>query len=154
LTESGSQAQGLGVTNNDLWSDHALAYTLLRLTLGVTIFVHGANRILHGPQNFAAGMDKDFAGTIMPAFMVHSFGLTLPFFETVVGALLLVGLLTRAALLVGALLMAALVLGTTLREQFMIVGIQLIYAAIYFVLISNLRHNSISLDRFLLRRSG
>jgi len=28
--------------------------------LGVTICVHGANRILHGAQNFAAGMDKDF----------------------------------------------------------------------------------------------
>jgi thiosulfate dehydrogenase (quinone) large subunit len=97
-------------------------------------------------------MDKDFAGTIMPALMVHLFGLTLPFFEAVVGALLIIGLLTRAALLVGALLIAALVLGTTLREQFMTVGIQLIYAAIYFILISNLPHNSISLDRFLLRR--
>jgi thiosulfate dehydrogenase (quinone) large subunit len=143
----------MGVTNSDLWSDQALAYTLLRLTLGVTIFVHGANRILHGVQNFAAGMDKDFAGTILPALMVHLFGLTLPFFEAVVGALLIIGLLTRAALLVGALLIAVLVFGTTLREQFMIVGIQLIYAAIYFVLISNLHHNSISLDRFLLRRS-
>jgi thiosulfate dehydrogenase (quinone) large subunit len=143
----------LAVTHSDLWSDQALAYTLLRLTLGVTTFVHGANRILHGAQNFAAGIDKDFAGTIMPALLVHLFGLTLPFFEAVVGALLIIGLLTRAALLVGALLMAALVFGMTLREQFMIVGIQLIYAAIYFVLISNLQHNSISLDRFLLRRS-
>ena len=139
--------------NSVLWSDHALGYALLRLTLGLTIFVHGATRILHGAQNFAAGMDKDFAGTIMPAFMVLWFGLTLPFFEAAVGALLIIGLLTRAALLVGALLIAALVFGTTLREQFMIVGIQMIYAVIYFVLICNLRHNSISLDRLLLRRS-
>jgi thiosulfate dehydrogenase (quinone) large subunit len=71
----------------------------------------------------------------------------------VIGALLIVGLLTRVALVVGALLIAALVFGMTLREQFMIVGIQLIYAAVYFVLISNVRHNSISLDRFLRRRS-
>jgi uncharacterized membrane protein YphA (DoxX/SURF4 family) len=98
----------MGVTNSDLWSDQALACTLLRLTLGLAMFVHGANRILHGAQNFAAGMDKDFAGTILPALMVHLFGLTLPFFEAVVGAPLIIGLLTRAALLVGALLMAAL----------------------------------------------
>jgi hypothetical protein len=81
LIESGSQAQDMGLTNSDLWSDQALAYTLLRLTLGLTTFVHGANRILHGAQNFAAGMDKDFAGTILPALLVHLFGLTLPFFE-------------------------------------------------------------------------
>jgi hypothetical protein len=48
--------------------------------------------------------------------------------------------------------MTVLVFGTTLREQFMIVGVQLIYAAIYFVLIYHLRHNQISLDRFLARR--
>jgi thiosulfate dehydrogenase (quinone) large subunit len=139
--------------NSDLWSDQALAYTLLRLTLGVTIFVHGANRILHGVQSFAAGMEKDFAATIMPTVMVHLFGLTLPFFEAVVGALLIVGLLTRAALVVGALLMITLVFGMTLREQFIIVGVQMIYAAIYFVLISDLRHNSISVDHLFLRRS-
>ena len=44
--------------------------------------------------------------------------------------------------------MAALVLAMTLREQFTIVGIHLIYAAIFFVLISNPRHNSISLTAF------
>lgn len=44
-------------------------------------------------------MEKDSAGTIMPAFMVHLSGLSLPYFEAVVGALLIIGLLTRAALL-------------------------------------------------------
>lgn len=68
-------------------------------------------------------MDKDFVGTIMPALMVHLFGLTLPFFEAVIGALLIVGLLTRVALVVGALLIAALVFGMTVREQFMIVAL-------------------------------
>jgi hypothetical protein len=48
--------------------------------------------------------------------------------------------------------MTALVFGMTLREQFMIVGVQLIYAAIYFVLIYHLRHNHISLDRIFTRK--
>ena len=133
-------------------SDQALAYALLRLTLGVTMLVHGANRIAVGVQQFAAGLDRDFAHTFLPASMVHLFALTLPFFEAAIGVLLVTGLLTRLALVLGALIMTALVFGTTLREQFMIVGVQLIYAAIYFVLIYHLRHNQISLDRFLARR--
>ena len=133
-------------------SDQALAYALLRLTLGVTMLVHGANRIDVGVQQFAAGLDRDFAHTFLPASMVHLFALTLPFFEASIGVLLVTGLLTRFALVLGALIMMALVFGTTLREQFMIVGVQLIYAAIYFVLIYHLRHNHISLDRFLARK--
>ncbi len=139
----------MDVTDRYLSRDQALAYALLRLTLGITIFLHGTNRIEHGIQNFAAAMNKDFAATILPRLLVHLFGLTLPFFEAAVGALLMVGLLTRMALVVGALLMAALVFGMTLREQFIVVGVQLIYAAIYFILLSNLRYNSISLDGFL-----
>jgi thiosulfate dehydrogenase [quinone] large subunit len=134
-------------------SDEAVAYALLRLTIGVTMLVHGANRIARGPEQFAAGMVRDFAATILPAFQVHLFGLSLPFIEAALGVLLILGLLTRWALVVGALLMIALVFGTTLREQFVTVGIQLIYAAIYFILIFNLRHNLLSLDHFLGRTS-
>jgi thiosulfate dehydrogenase [quinone] large subunit len=133
-------------------SDQALAYALLRLTLGVTMLAHGANRIAVGVQQFAAGLDRDFAHTFLPASMVHFFALTLPFFEASIGVLLVTGLLTRFALVLGALIMIALVFGTTLREQFMIVGVQLIYAAIYFVLIYHLRHNHLSLDRFFARK--
>ena len=133
-------------------SDQALAYALLRLTLGVTMLVHGANRIAVGVQQFAAGLNSDFAHTFLPASMVHLFALTLPFFEAAIGVLLVTGLLTRFALVLGALIMIALVFGTTLREQFMIAGVQLIYAVIYFVLIYHLRHNHISLDRFLAPR--
>jgi thiosulfate dehydrogenase (quinone) large subunit len=122
------------------------------LTLGATMLVHGANRIAVGVQQFAAGLDRDFAHTFLPASTVHVFGLTLPFFEASIGVLLLIGLLTRLALVLGALIMIALVFGTTLREQFMTVGVQLIYAAIYFVLIFHLRNNHISLDGFLARR--
>jgi thiosulfate dehydrogenase (quinone) large subunit len=138
--------------NHKKWglaSDQALAYVLLRLTLGVTILIHGANRIGHGPEQFAAEMVKDFAGTILPVFSVHLFGLTLPFIEAAIGFLLTLGLLTRSALIVGALLMTSLVFGTTLREQFIIVGIQLIFATIYFILIYNLRYNRLSLDHLL-----
>ena len=97
-------------------SDQALTYALLRLTLGVTMLVHGANRIAVGVQQFAAGIDRDFAHTFLPASMVHLFALTLPFFEAAIGVLLVTGLLTRFALVLGALI--TLVFGMTLREQF------------------------------------
>jgi thiosulfate dehydrogenase (quinone) large subunit len=133
------------------WPDQVLAYAVLRLTLGLTIATHGACRILHGAAQFAAGLDRDFASTILPPLLVHPFALSLPFLEATIGALLILGLLTRVALVLGALLMTALVFGMTLREQFIIVGIQLIYALIYFVLICKLPANSISLDWYLAR---
>jgi thiosulfate dehydrogenase (quinone) large subunit len=142
------QALATGTTDAQA-SNEAVAYLCLRLTIGVAMLVHGANRIAHGPGEFAADMVRQFAGTILPVFQVRLFGLTLPFIEAALGISLLLGLLTRLALIVGALLMIALVFGTTLREQFMIVGIQLIYAVIYFILIFNLRHNRLSLDYFL-----
>lgn len=142
------QARLSGTTSRPV-SDEAEAYLLLRVTIGVTMLVHGANRIAHGPEQFAAGMVREFAGTILPVLQVRLFGLTLPFVEAAIGVLLILGLLTRLALIAAALLMIALVFGTTLREQFVTVGIQLIYAAIYFILIFNLRHNLISLDNFL-----
>ena len=134
------------------FSDEALAYTLLRLTLGATMLVHGAHRIAVGVQQFASGLDRDFAHTFLPASMVHLFALTLPFFEAAIGVLLVMGPVTRFALVLGALIMIVLVFGMTLREQFMTVGIQLIYAAIYFILIYHLRHNHISLDRLIARK--
>ena len=139
LYGSSADAHGLG-------ADEVIAYALLRSTVGVTMLVHGTNRIAHGVEPFAADMARDFVGTILPHSLVHLFGLTVPLIEAAIGALLILGLLTRLCLVTGALLMIVLVFGTTLREQFMIVGVQLIYAAIYFILIFNLRHNRLSLD--------
>ncbi len=125
------QARHVTGTTGALASDEALAYVLLRLTVGVTMLIHGTNRIGHGPEQFAAVLVRDFAPTILPEFLVHLFALTLPFLEAALGVLLIPGLLTRLSLVVVPLLMTALVFGTTLREQFMTVGIQLIYAAIF-----------------------
>jgi thiosulfate dehydrogenase [quinone] large subunit len=74
--------------NTKVPSDQALAYALLRLTLGTTMLVHGANRMAGGVEQFAGGLDRDFAHTFLPASMVHLFGLTLPFFEAGIGVLL------------------------------------------------------------------
>jgi thiosulfate dehydrogenase (quinone) large subunit len=76
----------------------------------------------------------------------------LPFVETAVGFLLLMGLWTRTALVIGGLLVAALAFGTALRSDWDTLGIQMIYAAIYYLLLANRRDNRFSIDHLLARR--
>jgi thiosulfate dehydrogenase (quinone) large subunit len=133
------------------WSadDIALAYLLLRLTLGINIAMHGISRILAGPGAFAAGLTKQFASTPLPMFAVQGLGYALPWLEAVIGLLILFGAFTRVALVAGALLIAVLAFGSTLHQDWDIAGLQLIYAMVYFVLIALRRHNTFSLDRLL-----
>jgi thiosulfate dehydrogenase [quinone] large subunit len=58
----------------------------------------------------------------------------IPFWEPVVGVLLILGLLTRGALVLGALLLATLTLGSALRGQVFFLSVQLLYSISFFVL--------------------
>jgi len=46
--------------------DVSLAYALLRITLGLNIFMHGVSRLLAGLGNFANVMAKTFENTPVP----------------------------------------------------------------------------------------
>jgi thiosulfate dehydrogenase (quinone) large subunit len=131
--------------------DRKLAYLTLRLTLGVSIFVRGAGRVLHLGA-FADGLVKLFAQTPLPAFMVRPFAIGLVFVETVVGLLLIFGLWTRFALLLGALSMVALVFGTALRADWQTQAIQMLYALVYAALIATREYNTYSADARLEHR--
>jgi thiosulfate dehydrogenase (quinone) large subunit len=131
-------------------SDRALSYFLLRFTLGVSIFIHGAVR-LPKMVEFADGLVKQFAGTPLPAFLVRPFAMGLTVEEAVTGFLLIIGLWTRWALVIGSLAMAALVFGTALRSDWPTVAIQLLYAAIYAALLAAREYNSISVDGLMHR---
>jgi thiosulfate dehydrogenase (quinone) large subunit len=122
-------------------SDRALAQALLRWTLGFNLIGHGLNRIGH-PRQFAEGMANDFAHTSLPRPLVVAFGLVLPFFEPLIGALLVTGFLARWALLLGALSMIALSFGTALIGHWDVLTQQLVYAVVYFLLISGLEHDT------------
>jgi thiosulfate dehydrogenase (quinone) large subunit len=131
-------------------SDWKLAYLVLRLSLGLNIFMHGLVRMprLNG---FADGMVKQFGNTVLPAVVVRPFALVLVFVEAIVGLLVLLGLWTREALVVGATVMAALIFGTALRSEWETVAIQLTYAAIYAALIAARSYNAYSVDALLRR---
>lgn len=125
--------------------DRNLAYFFLRFTLGISIFIHGAVR-LPKIQEFAAGLVTQFANTPLPAFLVRPFAMGLTVEEVVTGFLLMIGLWTRWALIIGALTMAALVFGTALRSDWPTVAIQLLYAAIYAVLLAMREYNGVAVD--------
>ena len=138
------------VDNAGTTLDRRLAYTILRLTLGVNILLHGLVRL---PQlaSFADGLVQAFAKTLLPPQAVRLFAFILPFAETLVGLLLIPGLWTRLALVGGGLLIIALVFGTALRSDWDTLGIQMIYAAIYYLLLVSRTYDRFSIDHLLQR---
>lgn len=134
--------------------DYSLAYALLRATLGVNIAMHGISRILMGVGVFAAGIEKQFAATVLPHFAVAAFANALPWAEALIGLLILFGAATRTALVAGALLILVLTFGSNLHQDWQVAGLQLIYAIAYALLTAFHRYNAISLDRFLSAKEG
>ena len=131
--------------------DRALAGGVLRLTLGVNILLHGVTRLHSGVAGFAAATVGQFSGTPLPEGLVRLFATALPCLESGFGFLIVVGLWTRFALVGGGLLMTALVFGTALRSDWATLGIQMVYAVVYFLLLVFQVHDRFSLDRLVAR---
>jgi thiosulfate dehydrogenase [quinone] large subunit len=127
-------------------TDAQLAYALFRFSFGMNMAMHGASRILTGVGQFATKTVSDFTHTALPSAVVWPFAVTLPFVELAVGVLLLFGFFTRIGLIIGSLLMAALAFGTALRGDWGVLGTQLVYSLAYYVLLTRLSDNSISVD--------
>ena len=134
--------------------DYSLAYALMRAMLGVNIAMHGISRILMGVGVFAAGIEKQFAATVLPHFAVATFANVLPWAEASIGLLILFGVATRYALVAGALLMIVLTFGSNLHQDWQVAGLQLIYAIAYALLIALHKYNAFSLDQLLFTKQG
>lgn len=134
--------------------DRQLAYLVFRLTLGINILVHGAGRIFGpGAEAFATTTAAEFTKTALPPGFVHAFLFVVPFAELVLGALTTLGLFTRWALTLGGLLITALVFGTAMRSDWTTVGVQMIYAITYYLLLVNRSANRYSVDALLEKRT-
>jgi thiosulfate dehydrogenase (quinone) large subunit len=132
-------------------SDTVLAYTILRLSFGANIMLHGVSRLLAGHTAFLAYLTHYFEKTpLIPASILPMFATALPPVETALGLLLLLGVGTRFSLIAGSLVMAALVVGTNLAQDWNVAGLQLIYCFIYYYLLAHRRElNRISLDALI-----
>ena len=131
-------------------SNIAIAYAILRLSFGANILLHGLSRILNGRAAFLAYLTHYFehAHLISPG-MLPLFGAVLPWVETTLGLLLMLGLFSRFTLIFGALVMTVLVIGTNLAQDWLVSGLQLPYCFIYYYLLIHLEQNSMSVDAWL-----
>lgn len=131
--------------------DRELAYGILRFTLGINILLHGLLPLTN-LESFTFNVLHLFTKTPLSPQTVRLFAIALPFAQTAVGLLLTLGLWTRFALVSGGLVMAALVFGTALRNDGPALGILMLYAAIYYLLLAGRTYNRFSVDH--LRRSN
>ncbi len=129
------------------FSDSIWAYTILRLSFGANIVLHGVSRLMAGHAAFLAYLNHYFEKTpAVPASLLPAFAWALPPVETTLGLLLLLGLWTRFALIAGGLVLTALAIGTNLAQDWLVAGLQLIYAFLYYYLLVHRDQNMVSID--------
>jgi thiosulfate dehydrogenase (quinone) large subunit len=147
VSQSVSTVSRLETVSSRQVSDIVIAYTILRLSFGANILLHGLSRILNGRPAFLAYLTHYFEHAhLIPASSLPAFGAVLPWVETTLGLLLMLGLFSRFTLIVGALVMTALVIGTNLAQDWLVSGLQLPYCFIYYYLLIHLEQNRMSLD--------
>lgn len=122
------------------------AYTVLRIAFGFAIFMHGLARFLGGIDAYAHRYIVGFAGVALPHGPVVAFLYAIPYIEVVIGAPVVLGLLTRWALLANAALLLVFIFGTGMQQGWSGVQTQLVYTLIAAVLLVGLELNTVSLD--------
>src|SRR5260221_2323795 len=130
----------------------ALGYLILRLSLGVDMLMHYVVRTWGISKDFVPVTEKMFVGNLLPMSWVHVFLTVLPYFEGLLGVLLLLGFLSRWALTAEGLLVTVLLFGTALRSDWTVVSHQMIYILFVFILLALEEYNYYSLDRLLASR--
>jgi len=145
-----STASQLDTVSSRKASDIVIAYTILRLSFGANIMLHGISRLLNGRAAFLAYLTHYFEHShLIPASSLPAFGAVLPWVETTLGLLLMLGLFSRFTLIAGALVMTGLVIGTNLAQDWLVSGLQLIYCFLYYYLLVYLEENRMSLDAWM-----
>jgi thiosulfate dehydrogenase [quinone] large subunit len=130
----------------------ALGYFILRLSLGVDMLIHLVVREWGVSQDFVPATEKMFVGNLLPMSWVHYFLTVLPYFEGLLGILLILGLWSRAAITAEGLLVTVLLFGTALRSDWTVVSHQMIYLLFVFLLLAVEDWDYFSVDAWLARR--
>jgi len=134
--------------------DAVAAYTVLRAALGFAMFMHGIARFVGGIDIYAHRYIAGFAGVALPHSLVVLFIYAIPYFEVIIGAPIVLGLLTRWALLANAALLLVFIFGTSMQQGWGGVETQLVYTLIVSLLLLGLGLNVVSLDNLFRRRGG
>ena len=134
--------------------DKRLAYLVLRLALGANMLIHGVGRLGANYEKFVAQTVDQFVKSPIPALSVSIFAHIIPFLETAIGLLLVLGLATRFVSVIGGLVMVNLIFGMGILQKWDIVGIQMMYVLFYFLLLFLIEWNRYSVDGWLCKRRG
>jgi thiosulfate dehydrogenase [quinone] large subunit len=126
------------------YTNAQLAFFLLRIGLGVNFFLHGLVRMDHLVE-FANGVGSGFQETMMPVTIARGYAFFIPFFELIIGALLILGIKVRAALFTGGLFMITLIAGKCIQQDWSAVGTQMVYLLVFYFLIANKQENVLAL---------
>ena len=123
------------------------AVLILRLAAGITFFMAGLRKVLVYPEVIDS-IKGGFAQTWMPEILLNIFLYPLPFIELVLGALILLGLLTRPALILAGLLVLALNFGLLVRGDNVGAAKNIAYIIIIALDIMLINYNKYSLDNW------
>jgi thiosulfate dehydrogenase [quinone] large subunit len=126
--------------------DAVAAFTVLRIAFGFAMFMHGFGRIVGGVDVYAHRYLAGFAKVPLPHDLVVLVIYAIPYLEVVIGAAILLGLLTRWALLANAALLLVFIFGTGMQQSWSGVETQLIYEFLGALLLFGARFNTVSLD--------
>lgn len=130
------------------------AFALFRLAVGVNFLMHGAVRVFGDHAGFVEKTMASFAETGLPPELLKIAVQSLPMIELVFGGLLVLGLFSRVTLAVLALLMTKLIIAGSLKQDWGLVGSQMIYVLCVFFLHFQLEWNKFSLDRLIFGKKG
>ena len=151
-SERGTRFERYARRSGDNSLGRALGYFVLRLSLGVDMIMHYVVRTWGVSQDFVPVTEKMFVGNLLPMSWVHYFLTYLPYFEGVLGVLLILGLLSRWAITAEGLLVTVLMFGTALRSDWTVVSHQMIYILFVFLLLATEQYDYFSIDSMLARR--
>src|SRR6202790_3786396 len=99
-------------------SDAVIAYTILRVSFGANIMLHGVSRIAMGHAAFLAYLTHYFEkASYVPVSMLSLFATVQPWVELILGLLLMIGLATRFSLIGGGPAILVFVCATNLATE-------------------------------------
>ena len=131
------------------------ALLFARLVLGLIFFMAGFWKVFQlGPLQHARKYFLPFADTFLPGWSLWAVGVTIPFVELIAGALVMLGLRTRAALIALGFVLAIVTFGHLLKEPLYEFHTHVIprLALLLFVLMLPREDDRFSADYFLTRR--
>jgi uncharacterized membrane protein YphA (DoxX/SURF4 family) len=137
--------------------DRGWALLFARLVLGLIFFMAGAWKVFQlGPLEHARKYFLPYADTFLPRWSLWAVGVTIPLIELIAGALVLLGLRTRAALVSLGFVLAVVTFGHLLKEPLYEFHTHVIprLALLLFILLLPCDDDRFSIDSLLRRRSG